>query len=26
VRVTNPTLGLDWQGEVDAAGQVEVEP
>ena len=26
VRVTNPTLGLDWQGDVDAAGQVEGEP
>jgi len=26
VRVTNPTLGLDWQGEVDAAGQVTEQP
>ncbi|MBL7184081.1 MAG: hypothetical protein ISS50_06490 [Anaerolineae bacterium] len=26
VKVTNPTLGLEWQGEVDAAGQVTEQP
>ena len=26
VKVTNPALGLDWQGEVDAAGQVTEQP
>lgn len=26
VRVTNPTLGLKWEGEVDAAGQVAEQP
>jgi len=26
VKVTNPALGLEWKGEVDAVGQVEGEP
>ncbi|MCK4300958.1 MAG: hypothetical protein KAX80_15565 [Planctomycetes bacterium] len=26
VKVTNPALDLEWKGEVDAVGQVEVEP
>jgi len=26
VKVTNPALGLEWEGEVDAAGQVTEQP